>query len=336
MHRFFVALLMLPLGHGMALAQSPAGDAQAGKALWDGPATQCRNCHGANGEGAFGPDLAGRKLTVAQFTHAVRKPWGIMPAFIESQVSDAEIANLVAHFGGLPAGAEPGKWRFAVPANARPGQAVALSVGCGQCHGPLLNGPRANMGAVDMDFDWFKSLVYSHTTALPLHAKRLEENFTQRVRMGNFNPARVSEFQLREIYDWAREIGVRARLVSRLSKGEPASNGVTYKLTAENGALLGKGLTVDDATIRLIIPKDANVVAATGAGYKGVSLDEQAKANVAVWQAPRMAPKDHQSFSITLSKAGTAADNLRGDIRWTSPAVKTGPSDQAAIAPAPL
>src|SRR5262245_15817029 len=103
MTRFFIALLMLPLAHGTALAQ---GNAQAGKALWDGPATQCRNCHGNNGEGAFGPDLAGRKLTAAQFTHAVRRPWGIMPAFIASQVSDAEIANLVAYFDGQPARSE--------------------------------------------------------------------------------------------------------------------------------------------------------------------------------------------------------------------------------------
>src|SRR5919108_6636946 len=95
MTRFFVALLLLPLAHGTALAQ---GNAQAGKALWDGPATQCRNCHGANGEGAFGPDLAGRGLTVAQFIRAVRQPWGIMPAFVESQVSDSEMADLVAYF----------------------------------------------------------------------------------------------------------------------------------------------------------------------------------------------------------------------------------------------
>src|SRR5258708_23881133 len=170
MKRLFAALLILPLAQAAAQAQ---GDVAAGKAIWDGPNTECRNCDGANGEGAFGPDLAGRKLTVAQFTHAVRRPWGIMPAFIESQISNAEIANLVAYFDGLPSAAQPGKWRFEVPANAARGQAVLLSVGCGQCHGPLLAGPRSNMGAVDMDFDWLKALVYTHTTAFPVHANRL-------------------------------------------------------------------------------------------------------------------------------------------------------------------
>src|SRR6266700_3987944 len=160
MKRLFAALLMLPLAQAAAQAQ---GDVAAGKAIWDGPNTQCKNCHGANGEGAFGPDLAGR---------------------------------------------------------------------------------RQNMGAVDMDFDWFKALVYTHTTALPEHVKRLGETFNLRIRMGNFNPARVSESQLREIYDWAREVGFRARVVSRLSKGEAGEKGITYALTVENVALPGKGLTV--------------------------------------------------------------------------------------------
>ena len=93
MSTLLVALLFFPLAQAPA---AQAGDPQAGKTLWEGPATQCRNCHGGKGEGAFGPDLAGRRLTVPQFTHAVRKPWGIMPAYIESQLSDREIADLVA------------------------------------------------------------------------------------------------------------------------------------------------------------------------------------------------------------------------------------------------
>jgi hypothetical protein len=211
-----------------------------------------------------------------------------------------------------------------------------LSVGCGQCHGPQLNGPRQNMGAVDMDFDWFKALVYTHTTAFPEHVKRLNENFTLRVRMGNFTPTRVSEGQLREIYDWAKEVGLRPRVVSRLSKGEAGEKGVTYTLTVENGGLPGKGLSVEDPVVRLIIPTGTEVLAATGPGYQGVKMDEQAKANVASWQVPGMVPHAKNSFTITLSKAGTAADNLRGEVRWTRPAVKTGPNDNAAIAPAPL
>jgi hypothetical protein len=52
---------------------------------------------------------------------------------------------------------------------------------------------------------------------------------------------------------------------------------------------------------------------------------------------PRSAPKDEEKLSITLSKAATAAANLKGDIRWTKPSPKSGPSaDVVNIAPAPL
>ena len=55
--------------------------------------------------------------------------------------------------------------------------------------------------------------------------------------------------------------------------------------------------------------------------------DAEAKANVAVWTLPKMGPKDQQTFGLTLSKAGTAADNVRGTVRWTKPVVKPGPID---------
>ena len=103
MFRFFVGLLMLPLGQSVAFAQQ--GDAAAGKAYWDRAApraTACRNCHGTNAEGAFGPDLAGRGLNVAHVIRAVRQPWGIMPAFVESQMSDKDAADLTAYFASLP------------------------------------------------------------------------------------------------------------------------------------------------------------------------------------------------------------------------------------------
>lgn len=335
MSTLLVALLLLPLAQGGTAA--PAGDPQAGKTLWEGPATQCRNCHGAKGEGAFGPDLAGRRLTVAQFTQAVRKPWGIMPAFVESQVSDREIANLIAYFDSLPSATQPGPWRFQVPAGAPHGQEVGLAtVGCLQCHGVTMNGPRQDMGAIAADFEWFKGMVYDHTTMMPQQWKLLGEPGAVRVRMGNYSRSRVPESLLQEIFTFARDLGFRVPVTGQLSAGAGGAAGVTYTLNVENIGLRGKGLTAEGLTIALVVPAGSNVVSTTGAGYQGVRLDEQAKANVAVWQLPRLAPKDHQTYTLTLSRAGTAADNVRGTIRWTKPAVKTGPSDNVNIAPAPL
>ncbi len=333
MRKYLLASLLVACSHGMAVAQGPHA---AAIALWEGPATQCRNCHGLKGEGAFGPDLAGRGMTAAQFIQAVRKPWGIMPAYIESQISNAEMEQLAAYFASLPAVKEPGKWRFEVPAGAPHGQVVSLNTGCGQCHGVLLNGPRSHLGAIDADFAWFKNMVHNHTTAMPEQWKLLEEPPAIRIRMGNYAPTRLWDSQLREIYDWARDIGFRGRMLSRLSKGAAGDKGVTYTLDVTNSGLPGKGRTVEDITIALTVPNGANVVATTGAGYQGVRADEKTKRNTAVWTVPRMAPKDKQSFTITLSKAGTRDDNLQGNIRWTKPTVKTGPFDQANIAAAPL
>ena len=56
-----------------------------------------------------------------------------------------------------------------------------------------------------------------------------------------------------------------------------------------------------------------------------------------MWQLPRSAPKDSEKITITLSKATTAAANLRGELNWLRPEKKNGPArDTAPIAPAPL
>jgi len=260
-----------------------------------------------------------------------------MPAFVESQLSDQDAADLAAYFASLPKVAEPGKWRFEVPAGAPPGQENLINIGCGQCHGPTFNGPRNNIGAIDMDFDYFANLVYNHTTAMPQYRALVGNNATN-LDMGNYSRARLSVGTLRSIYFWARdEIGPRVPLTGVLSKGETGPSGVTYTLAVSNGGLQGKGLIAEGVTVSLNVPADTTVVAATGTGYQGVRTDDKTKASVAVWQLPRSAPKDQERITITLSKAATAAANLRGEIRWAKPAPKTGPSqDVAAIAPAPL
>ena len=332
MKTFLAALIVLPLAQGSAAAQT--GDAQAGKAVWESPNTGCRNCHGGRGEGALGPDLAGRKLTIAQFTRAVRKPWGIMPAFVDTQMSDRDLADVLAYFDSLPTVAQPGPWRFEVPAGAAPGQVAVLSVGCAQCHGPTLNVLRQGAGAVSGDFEWFKKIVYEHTTQQPQHFASLDEP-QARLRMGNFSPSRVAPSTLQEIFNYARDLGFRVPIRGQLSAGVPGTSGVTYTLNVLNAGLQSKGLTAEDITIALAVPAGAAVVSTTGAGYEGVRPDEGLKGNAAVWKVARLAPKDKQSFTLTLSNAGTAADAVRGAVRWMKPVVKPGPSDAINVAPAP-
>jgi mono/diheme cytochrome c family protein len=339
MKKTLIAFLALPLAQTATSAQT-TGDAAAGKAYWDRVApraTDCKDCHNLNGEGGFGPDLAGRGLSAAQIERAVRQPWGIMPAFVESQVSSKDAADLAAYFASLPKRAEPDGWNVEVPPGAPPGQATMINMGCGQCHGATFNGPRANIGLSGMNFDYFANLVYNHTTAMPQYRAEIGNNATN-LDMGNFNRARLTIGQLRQIYFWARdEIGVRAPLAGRIAKGEPGPSGVTYPVTITNNGLPGKGVIAEGLTINLTIPADTTVVAATGTGYQGIHIDDKTKATVATWKIARSAPKDQEKFSVTLSKAATAAANLRGDIHWTKPSPKDGPSaDVVNIAPAPL
>src|SRR5688572_26238777 len=335
MRVLLVALFLLPLPQ-QAFAQQ-TGDVERGKVLWlKTEHVECRECHGDNGEGGFGPDLAGRSLTRAQFIHSVRKPWGVMPAYATSQISDQELDDLMALFRTLPTVAQPGPWRRTVPPGAHRGLAAATNAGCTQCHAPAFNNGRGVMGALNADFEWFKAIVYDHPAAYPKTEARLGEKPYARLAMGSFSPSRLPESMLQDIWAYITDLGFRARMRGQLSAGAPSANGVVYTLNVENVGVAGTGLAAEDVTVSLAVPPGAKVVATTGGGYQGVRRDEQLKADVAVWTVPRIAPKDRQTYTLTLSQAGTAASNVRGNIRWTKPAVKTGPSDVENIAPAPL
>ncbi len=322
MKKLLAALAILPFTYGLASAQT--GNAAAGKTLWEGNTTACKNCHGEQGQGAFGPDLAGRGLSVEQFKVAVQKPWGIMPAF--PQYNDQQLADMTAYFAGL---SKPtvGAWRFTPVANAPAGQLHVLNVGCAQCHGPTMNGPRGNMGAVGDDYEWFKKLVYDHTNTMNQHRAMLG-GMPGNIQMGNYNPARLHDGQLREIYAWLKDdIGFRPPLAGRI-----IANGAVYTVNLRNNALAGKGVAAGNVTLKLTVPQGATVVSATGAGYKGTRMD--GNATVAEWTVPALAQKAEENFTITLSKPGTAQDNLRGEVRWGSPMPKSGTStDVVAIAP---
>jgi mono/diheme cytochrome c family protein len=63
----------------------------------------CANCHGALGEGAIGPQLAGRNLPLQFFLLQVRTPRGVMPPYPTGVLSDTEVAAISAYISTLPA-----------------------------------------------------------------------------------------------------------------------------------------------------------------------------------------------------------------------------------------
>jgi mono/diheme cytochrome c family protein len=335
-----IVVTAMVLASALVLSSPAAaqGNAQAGQKLWAGNTLECRNCHGAEGQGGFGPDLAGRRQPVEQFRHAVRVPWGIMPAYTDKQISDQDMADLAAYFDGLPRAAQPGPWRTPVPAGAPPGQQLLIATyGCGQCHGPVFDDSRGDAGAAGADFAWFSNLVYNHTTASPEERRLSGDNPDNPIRMGNFSRTRLPESNLQQIWNYiSTDLGLRVPMRGRFTAGVPAGSGTTYTLNVENTGIAGKGRTAEELTISLMLPPGASVVGTTGAGYQGVHKDAQG-ADVAVWTAARMAPKDRQTYSITLSAPSPASgtQRLRGTIQWSKPALGDRPSDTANIPPPP-
>ncbi len=164
------------------------GDAAAGKVYWEKANTLCSTCHGVHGEGAFGPPLAGRPLSVAQFTRQVRKPWGLMPRWTTQQVSDQTLANLIAYLSSLPGVTEPGPWQVTTPPDASLAVRYWVeTVGCGQCHGTDLK--EALTGAEGQtDYAWVAKRAYAHTDDFPVGA------------MGTYSKDRLPEMLLQEIW----------------------------------------------------------------------------------------------------------------------------------------
>jgi mono/diheme cytochrome c family protein len=84
----------------------PAGDATAGQRL---VATLCNSCHpGANagiGPALYGPQFADRYPEDSLLTAVIRQGKGGMPGFSSDQVSDQDLANMIAYMRGLGSGA---------------------------------------------------------------------------------------------------------------------------------------------------------------------------------------------------------------------------------------
>jgi len=328
MRNFFVAVFVfcvLVVQGGTAAAQV-VGDPVNGEAVFRFGNTSCSNCHGNGAVGGWGPDLAGRGITLAQATRAIRQPMWRMPSFVPSQLTDQEILDMVTYWNDLPPSPAIGDWRTEAPVEAPWGQQLAVNIiGCGQCHGATLTTPRHGAAEVGGDFEWFKRMVYNHATAMPekldLREARADgpQRPRRRIRMGNYTPRRLPEAELRKIWDWMTDIGLLVPVSARLAGGPAEAAGTTYTLNVTNNALPQGGMTADDATVSLIVPAGTRVVSATGTGYQGVQRNGQANGEVAVWRIPSLGPQDSQQFTITLAGTPDGDAVPRGTVGWARP-----------------
>lgn len=304
----------------------PVGNPEAGKKHWAFGNTSCLNCHGPEAQGAFAPTLAGRNLSFDVAKSQIRKPCGIMPAFIESQLTDQEIADMVAFWNSMPLPKNAAPSRFAVPPGAPKGQQLALAtIGCAQCHGPTLDTPRHGMAEVNGDWEWFKRQVYTHQTAVRQQWAMLDKTLPQvtpgpagppgrdRVRMGNYDRMRLPESTLHQIFDWAYDLGPLPVLTAKVT-----ASGSTYTIDVINSAVKGKGIAADDVNVSVAVPANVNVTTTSGVGYQGLQpIDNTTK--LAVFRLPHLEPASRETLTLALS---APAPNLRGTIKWAKPAVK--------------
>ena len=112
----------------------------------------------------------------------------------------------------------------------------------------------ANVSALtglNISFEEFAGLVYTHTTDMP-KLRALTENRATNVAMGNFVKTRLTTGELQSIFTWATdEIGPRVPLAGTLSKGE-ADFGVAVLASAvpliSSGAVRPLALAAPSAT----------------------------------------------------------------------------------------
>jgi cytochrome c553 len=94
-------LVSATIGLMAVIGTAQAADASAGKAK----AAACAGCHGANGEGS-GPNPALAGMPAAKFVQAMneyksgKRANPVMKNFV-TPLSDADIANLAAHYASL-------------------------------------------------------------------------------------------------------------------------------------------------------------------------------------------------------------------------------------------
>jgi mono/diheme cytochrome c family protein len=120
-------------------AGAPNGNAQNGRALYS--SKNCAQCHGMSGEGtAAAPSLLINPIAYANFLSQLRRPIDTMPVVRESDVSDAQVADLYAFVRSLTPAAASATGGGAAAGNAENGKRIYTAYGCYACHGYMAQG----------------------------------------------------------------------------------------------------------------------------------------------------------------------------------------------------
>ena len=101
----FLLAALLSIGAASAQDESPRGNAQSGKQLFESKG--CYSCHGFVGQGSReGPRLT-PPLAFAAFIVQLRTPRTIMPPYEAALVSDQQAADILAYLASQPKPPDP-------------------------------------------------------------------------------------------------------------------------------------------------------------------------------------------------------------------------------------
>jgi ubiquinol-cytochrome c reductase cytochrome c subunit len=99
MNTFLVSTILLTALAACGSSEStglPTGVATSGLPLYS---AQCMSCHGITGTGLSGPSIISKSASGIQT--AVRNGPGDMPAWTESEISDQDLADIIAYIDSL-------------------------------------------------------------------------------------------------------------------------------------------------------------------------------------------------------------------------------------------
>lgn len=310
--------LMLIVGSLSIARGDPLGDPARGKQAWESAPLNfvCARCHGTAGQGAFGPDLAGRTLTVAQWTRQIRQPYGLMPAFPATTISDETIDDVAAYMASLPTVATPGAPAVVTSPGDTVGKQLVIEKGCAQCHGLTVGGPRAGLGEQGLT----RADVINQIRTAFFYPK-----FNKRpATMPTFTEKKISADDATRIADYLFTLGPRVRLnVGTTAKRD--GNVITYTITATSRAQTG-GMDASHLFVAGSVPAGATFLRAGATpansffrGFEGVGTANQA----AVWLIERIPPGATYTYTYEVQVAPSAPAAAHGFIRQLGPSEET-------------
>lgn len=221
-----VALIVAGMLSGAVFAQA-TGDATRGQQVWE--QATCKNCHGANGEGAYAAPRAGDGKTAAEWIAQVRTPRANMPAYTAAQISDQDIADMNAYMQTLSKPASFSPQQFAVPADAAAGLALMAQKRCVACHGD---------GAQFVQMR-FVSQGREVTTDAVIKQLRTPAQF-----MPMFNATQVTDEQAGQIADYMKSLTATAPATLPKSGAESSVSSWSIVLLLAGMAMLLGGLVI--------------------------------------------------------------------------------------------